>query len=81
MNKDSIINLQTKIIKEYQINQTYFNKIFMDIVRLYKGRLDLTAAETELLNFSWNCNDLLVDNTRLYGLLSNLHKMTKEDKS
>jgi hypothetical protein len=78
MDKEIIINVQAEIIKEYKIQQIYFNKIFVDIIRLYKGRLDLTEAERKLFDFSWTCNDLMVDNTKLYGLLSSLDKMKKE---
>ena len=68
MDKDLIINTQAEIIEEYKIQQIYFNKIFMGIVRLYKGRLDLTESERNLFDFSWTCNDLMVDNTKLYSL-------------
>jgi len=53
----------------------------MDVVRLYKGRLDLTEAETKLLDFSWTCNDMLVDNTKLYSLLSRLDELKKGIKN
>ena len=76
-----IINIQSEIINEYQATITYFNQIFMDVVRLYKGRLDLTEAETKLLDFSWTCNDMLVDNTKLYSLLSRLDELKKGIKN
>ena len=81
MNQDSIVSIQSEIINEYQATVTYFNKTFMDIIRLHRGRLYLTEVEVKLVDFAWTCNDMLVDNTKLYSLLYKLDELKKGVKN
>jgi hypothetical protein len=75
--KDSLLRLQDEIIYEYQKAQAFLNRVFMGVVRTYKDKPDRTEVETAIMNFAWESNDCLVDNSKLSKLLKRYNEETK----